>query len=296
VRFVHLRPADLPPYHDGLRALERSIRYPIADGRDHFSIDHGARYATFFERMGQAHFLLALDGGEVAGSCAGVGKQVERDGRRVPALYGGDMKVAPAWRGGRLAPRFFWNGLKYIGRPDVPRWRLVYAAAMRGARGDVQRTFKRWSPMRLGRPAARLHVYFIPRAHLLMMEPAGCPPVPPGGLDLSPDAIHDESGLTSTAGCKDLILESTGQPWPLWHLPLGPRAWTPSFAHHLRRAAEAMPEGSTACFSLDERTSAVVDWLRAKKIEPGATCTVLMFRLPFAPKPDPWVHLATSEI
>jgi hypothetical protein len=296
VNFLHLRPADLPPYHDGLRALERSIQYPIADGRDHFFIDHGARYATFFERMGQAHFLLALDGAEVIGHIAGIGKQAEGAGRRVPAVYGADFKVAPAWRGGRLAPRFFWAGLPQAWSPDVPPWRIVYAAAMRGARGDVRRSFKPWSPLRLGRPAARLHVYFVPRAHLLMMEPAGCPRTAPGGLDLSPDALYDAPGITSTAGCKDLILESTGKPWPLVHLPLGPRAWMPSLAHYLRRCAEAMSEGTTACFSLDERETGIADWLRGKEIHPGATCTVLMFRLPFTPKPEPWVHLATSEI
>jgi hypothetical protein len=296
MKIVHLRPEGLAQHQRGLRRLEENIRYPIADGADHFRIDHGARYSAFFERMGEAHFLVALDGDEVIGTFAGVGKWAESGGRRVPTPYGGDCKIAPAWRGGRLAPRFFWKGLSMVWRPDVPRWHFCYGAAMRGARGDVMRSARRTSLMRLSRPAARLHVYFIPRATLLMMDPAGCPTVPPGGLDLSPDARHDPRGITSTAGEKDLILESTGKPWPLWHLPLGPRAWTPNFATYLESAAEALPEDATACFSIDERLTKLVEWLRAREIAPGATCTVYMFRLPGAPRPEPWVHLATSEI
>ncbi len=297
MKLLHLRPADLPPYQAGLERLESGIRYPIGDGADHFRIDHGARYASFFERMGAAHFLLAVDGDEVVGNFAGVGKWVEGGGRRVPAVYGADWKIAPAWRGGKLAQRFLWTGLSKIFDPDIPRWRLTYVAAMRGARGDVMRSASRWSPMKLGRPAARLAVYFVPRERLMTIDPANCPSVAPGGLDLSPDAIANPPGVTSTAGCKDLRLESTGRPWPLVHLPLGPRAWRPSFGAYLRRAADALPDGVTACFALDERLTDLTSWLRARQVTPGAGCTVYMFRLPLlSPRPEPWIHLATSEI
>ena len=41
----------------------------------------------------------------------------------------------------------------------------------------------------------------------------------------------------STAGSKDLRLVSSGQPWPLIHLPLGPAAWRPSWGAWLQRCA-----------------------------------------------------------
>jgi hypothetical protein len=290
MRLVHLRGGELSPYQAGLRRLEAGVSYPL--DHDRFRIDHGERYAAFFERMGEAHFLLALDGDEVVGTFGGVGKWAQSGERRVPSVYGADWKIAPAWRGGRLAPKFMWTGIRNAWSRDVPSWRLAYVAAMRGSRGDVMRSAPRWSPMRLASPAARLAVYFTPRA-ALSLDPTGCPTIAAGGLDLSPDLTEV---VTSTAGAKDLILESTGQPWPLWHLPLGPRAWTPSFAHYLRSAAERLPAGATACFALDQRLSAVIDWLAARGISAGATCTVYMFRLPFSPRPEPWVHLATSEI
>src|SRR6185436_14230286 len=128
MRLVHLR--DVAPYQEGLRRLEAGIRYPLDN--DFFRIDHGERYAAFFERMGDAHFLLALDGIEVAGTFAGIGKWAHSGNRRIPTVYGADWKIAPAWRKGRLAPSFLWTGIRHAWRRDVPRWRLVYVAAMRG--------------------------------------------------------------------------------------------------------------------------------------------------------------------
>ena len=80
---------------------------------------HGERYATFFERMGDAHFLLALDGDEVVGTFAGVGKWAESAGRRIPTVYGADWKIAPAWRGGRLAPKFLTTGIRLVRTEEV---------------------------------------------------------------------------------------------------------------------------------------------------------------------------------
>jgi hypothetical protein len=289
MRLVHLR--DVSMYQRGLRELEADISYPIDN--DRFRIDHGDNYAKFFERMGQAHFLLALDGERVVGTFAGVGKTVQQAGKRAPAVYGGDWKIAPDWRGGQLAPKFFWSGLRNVF--DGPSWRLVYVAAMRGRGGDVTRSFKGISPLRLGKAAARLAVYFAQRETILMMSPKGCPKIPPGGLELSPDAGH-RGGITTTAGCKDLILESTGKPWPLWHLPLGPSRLKQSFGRYLYASAKVVPEGASLCFALDERLEDIITWLDQRGIAPGATCTIYMFRLPFAPRPEPWVHLATSEI
>src|SRR5207248_8774995 len=60
-RIIRVLAAQLGPYAASLRALEEPIRYPIADGADSFRIDHGADYHAFFSRLGEAHFLLALE-------------------------------------------------------------------------------------------------------------------------------------------------------------------------------------------------------------------------------------------
>ena len=302
VRLVHVPAQELAPYQEGLRRLEAGIQYPIGDGADHFWIDHGPRYADFFSGLGEAHFLLALDGEEVVGSFAAVGRFAEGAGRRVAALYGADLKIAPAHRGGALARRFVCRGLVEVFRPSTRRrwpWRIAYVAAMRGERGDVMRSARgRFNPMRLARAAARLAVYFARPDVLAALPDRGCPPPPAGGgLDLSPQATHGPDGTVSTAGRKDLRLESTGRAWPLVHLPRGPAAWRPTWSAYLAGAGRALAaSGATACFAIDERLTDHVAWLAGVGVQPGATCTVYALRLPFAPRPVPWVHLATSEI
>jgi len=301
VTLVHLQAPQLAPYQAGLAKLEADIRYPIADGADAFRIEHGERYGDFFAGLGDAHFLLALDGGRVVGTCAAVARWARCGPRRIRALYGADFKIAAAYRGGRLARRYLYRGLVDVFRPSIRRqwpWRIAYVAAMRGARGDVMRSKRGlFNPMRLARPLARLAVYFADPAALEGL-PGSCPPPPDdSGLDLSPDARQRADGTVTTAGTKDLRLESTGRPWPLVHLPLSPPAWRPTWGHYLSRAgATLVGSGATACFAIDERLADHVAWLGSHGITPGATCTVYALTLPFTVGAVPWVHLATSEI
>jgi hypothetical protein len=300
VRLIHVQAHELAPYQEGLRRLEADIRYPIADGADAFSIDHGAHYGDFFAGLGEAHFLLAVDAGSVVGSLAAVGRWAGAGARRMRTLYAADFKIAAAYRGGDLARRYLYRGFVEVFRPSTRRrwpWRIAYVAAMRGSRGDVMRTARgMFNPMRLARPAARLAVYFVDPAALAKL-PDHCPPPSEGGLDLSPDARHLPDGTISTTGVKDLRLESTGRPWHLVHLPLGPSAWRPTWGAYLSRAGAALVgTGATACFAIDERLTDHVDWLGAVGITPGATCTIYALFLPFTGRPHPWVHLATSEI
>ena len=84
VRFVLLTPEELGPYVEGLRAIERATEYPIGDGSDAFTIDHGEAYHPFFTALGQdARFLLALDGERVVGGVAGMYRDVRIRGRTV---------------------------------------------------------------------------------------------------------------------------------------------------------------------------------------------------------------------
>jgi hypothetical protein len=293
---------ELGQYQDGLRRLEAGIPYPIGDGADHFRIDHGPRYADFFSGLGEAHFLLALDGDDVVGSCAAVGRFAEGGGKRVAALYGADLKIAAAYRGGALARRFLYRGFVDVFRPSTRRrwpWRIVYIAAMRGERGDVMRSARGpFNPMKLARAAARLSVYFARPEELAALPHQRCPPPPAsGGLNLSPDTAPRPDGTVSTKGRKDLRLDSTGEPWSLVHVPLGPTAWRPTWGAYLAGAGRALTgSGAIACFAIDERLADHVKWLAQAAVHPGATCTIYALRLPFAPRPAPWVHLATSEI
>ena len=277
----------------------KAIRYPVGE-TDAFTIDHGTRYAPFFTELGDAHFLVALDGDVVIGSAVGVVKNVQAGTRAVPALYVCDLKVAPAQRGLGLARRLLTRGLGEIVRTaSLRRTRLLYGAAMAGARGDVMRSATRWNPLRLGRPMSRCSVYFAPPAALCALAPASCPPPPAtAGLDLSPSEPVSDI-LCSTAGRKDLRLVSTGKPWSLVHLPAGPASWNPTWGHHLRRAGEAMVARGApgpACFAIDDRLTDHVDWLASQGVRAGASFTIYGLSLGRTARPHGWIHLATSEV
>ena len=301
VRIEVVGPDGLRPYLADLRRLEAAIKYPIGDGSDHFTIDHGDTYDAFFSGLGAAMFMIAVDGDELVGVFAGIERTARCDGATVKTVYGADFKLAERVRGGSLSRRMIWKGFLMGMSPQfLRRWRVAYVTAMRGAHGDVMRSVRGFHAARLARPGARLAVYFVEPERLAALRVDGAPPPPPTtGMDLSPDPASRPPGLASTAGRKDLRLQSTGAPWPLVHLPLGPSSWTPSHAAYLQRAgaalvAEKLP--GPACFALDERLADHIGWLAAAGIRPGAVCTIYTFGLPGAPKPSPWVHLATSEI
>lgn len=299
IRFKVVDSLGLVPYLAGLRELEASISYPIADGQDAFSIDHGLHYHPFFSRMGKARFLLALQGDEVIGSMAGVWREVDVAARRVTGLYICDLKLKAAWRGKGLVRRMLWYVLlRWPLRRDFQGWRFVYFAAMRGERGDVKQSFRGWHVGRLLQPLSRLALYFVPLARLTTLTGAAPVPTLLPGLNLSQDNQQD---WQRTDGDKSFILRSTGQPWPLVHLPVA-LAQRSDLRQYLRITAitlrAAQPE-ALACFGVDERLTEHTRWLADQGIERGATCTLYAFTLPwFGPRLRDlaWTHLATSEI
>jgi hypothetical protein len=294
-RFVYSGAAGIAPYLAELRQLEQSIQYPIGNGVDHFVIDHGPEYHPFFSGLGDARFLLAVRGSRVLGSIAGVMRTVTLAGQHVRALYLCDLKVAPDARGQHLSRSLLLRGLTIIARdPALRQTRFFYGAAMRGSTGDVMRSVHGAHPFKLSRPAAQLHVYFAAPAALAKLDVAPAPTPPrTSGLILG----QSEPLRESTAGRKDLRLVSTGQPWPLVHLPLSPIA--AGWAQYLRETGASLLQARpvvSACFAVDQRLTNHVAWLETQGIAPGAVCTVYSWRLALRPTRSAWVHLPTSEI
>lgn len=297
LRLLHVRPDELAPWVEQLGALERDITYPIDDGADRFAISHGAAYHPFFSALGEAHFLLALDQDRVIGCVAGVRKPVQAPGGEVPAVYLGDLKVHPDWRGRRVPARMLARALAIsLGEWGSLHWRFAFGAAMRGARGDVMRSAKGGNVMRLASTLATLDMYFAPPATLASLDLGGAPPTPrTPGLDLSPAEQRDV--VSSTAGRKDFVLRSTGKPWTLVHLPRGPSGWGESHAAYLRRGgAQLAGQPGPACFAIDRRLTAEREFLASRGLTPGAVCTVYALSTTRKVRGAAWVHLATSEI
>ena len=305
IRFVFVTPTGLGPYVEGLRAIERATEYPIGDGADAFTIDHGEAYHPFFSTVGQdPRFLVALDGERVVGGAVGMYRDIRVRGRTVRACYGADWKLDREHRGLGVARQMMtWGAGLLFKDPTLRAWRYGYVAAMRGDHGDVMRVVKGLHPGKLVRAAGTLAVYFADPSKLAVLPLEGTPatPDPEGGVDLSFDPVGDvvAPGLVSTAGMKDLRLKSTGQPWPLVHLPYGPSRWTPSWGAYLRSCGETLASSrptSVACFAVDQRLGTHISWLSSHGIAPGAVCTVYALDLTLRAGRAAWLHLATSEI
>ncbi|MDO9018750.1 MAG: GNAT family N-acetyltransferase [Deltaproteobacteria bacterium] len=302
IRTVLVDAAGLAPYAEGLRALERDITYPLSDGADRFWIDHGPDYHPFFTHLGEGHFLLCLDGPRVVGTITGVLRHARANGVPAPTAYLCDFKIARSHRGGRVARTMLLTALGLAAtQRRFQHWRYAYGAAMRGASGDVMRSARGLHPGRLFAPAARLRLFFASADALAALDPAGCPLTPCStGLDLSPGVpVEHPLGLVSTAGRKDLRRVSSGAPWPLVHLGLGPAAWPGRWVDYLRLAAAAAAAehpGALCCFALDERLAAHLAWITAAGLPSDTVCTVYAWRLPGGPRAPAWVHLSTSEI
>lgn len=293
----HVRAMELGPYVEQLRALEGGISYPIDDGRDRFVLSHGPAYHPFFSSMGDAHFVLALDGGRVVGCIAAVRKTVHANGVDVSAVYLGDLKVAPSARGRGVPARLLFFALaQWLRSPRALSWRFAFGAAMRGSTGDVMRAARGVTPMKLGRSFATLNVYFAEPRQLASLSVEGAPQPPTGGLDVSPSVKVE---VMSTAGSKDFVLQSTGARWPLVHLPAGPSQWGDSHAAYLRRGGQQLVRQALpgpACFALDVRLEAERRFLEDQGVKPGAFATVYAFSTTRRVRGLPWVHFATSEI
>jgi GNAT superfamily N-acetyltransferase len=293
----HVRASELGPYVEQLRELEGGISYPIDDGRDRFVLSHGPAYHPFFSSMGDAHFVVALERGRVVGCIAAVRKTVRANRDEVPAVYLGDLKVAPPARGRGVPARMLFFALaQWLRSPRALSWRFAFGAAMRGATGDVMRAARGVTPLKLGRPFATLHVYFADPRQLASLDVEGAPLPPTGGLDVSPSVTAE---VVSTAGSKDFVLQSTGARWPLVHLPAGPSQWGDSHAAFVRRGGQQLVrEGllGPACFALDVQLEAERRFLEARGVKPGAVATVYAFSTTRSVRGLPWVHFATSEI
>ena len=263
MRFLRIERADLPRWHAQLEKLEQRSVYPL--GNDAFRISHGADYFAFFERLGVVRYYAWEDEGELVAVGCGTLRRAPR------AWYMADLKVHPAYRDrhlpiGMLRRAFFQNWL---------RCGVGYGVAMNPPDGRVP-------------PAVRLlaHFKWIPSSMIATTQldiysadfdgmRKALPIVKVG----RPHAPH----LTSLAGKKDLILESTKQPLALLHLRYGDLIDERTFREPQR--------GNTHMWCVP-RESAWTAPLQQAGFAPAASATIVHHRM----RGMDWSMLDTSEI
>ncbi|AWM39275.1 hypothetical protein GobsT_24230 [Gemmata obscuriglobus] len=101
----HLTAAPGADLAAALARFEEQFTYPLGAGRS-FRISHGDDYPRFFRAIGDAACFVAERAGEVLGVIGLARTRVRGPGgAERPAIYVGDLKLAPAARGGRALPR-----------------------------------------------------------------------------------------------------------------------------------------------------------------------------------------------
>ncbi|MBL4703372.1 MAG: hypothetical protein JKY54_02565 [Flavobacteriales bacterium] len=296
--YVILEAEEIGPYIPDLSELERGIRYPIDDGKDHFTISHGEQYTPFFESMGKPRFMAVVDDGKTIGLTTGVWKDAVIRGKKRTALYSADTKLRKDYRGKKIASKMLIRALwAYLRGSKYHGWDLIYFAAMVGKKGDISRTFKKFHLGNLASPKVQFKIFFVDPPKLAQIE------INNGNdglqkfkqkVDLSPN----NKGVVSNRGKKDLTFDSNGQVWDLAHINLDLEQ---PILIQLKSAGEALVdknEGALACFAIDSKMSLELSALKKNGITTETHCNLFTFSWPFKVnvKKGDLVNLSTAEI
>jgi hypothetical protein len=247
MRIVTVERGERAAHAPGIAALEAGASYPLGD--DRFTVDHGDDYFAFFDRLGEARHVLAVEGDEVIAVGCGVVRTIPRGDSCFEAWYLCDLKVRPDARGRHLPLRILAAAFP----SGVLRCRRGYAISMDppDRENPVVRLLGRFALVPIRRVARLVLFSLDARA---MSEAAAL-------LERARGPI----GYRSLRGIKDVVLASTGRPMPLLHVQHGP----------LGDAALGEPQaGSVHMFCVQEDDPLVVS-LRGAGLEPSATASVL---------------------
>ena len=204
-------------------------------------------------------------------------------------------------RGAGCRARFFWKGFRMLMSPQyLPRWRVAYVRgdARRAGRRHAQRDAASTSPSWRGRARASPST----SSSRAPRRPARRRRAAPPPRAASTSAPTPRAARRAWCRRRDArICACVDGPAVASSAPAARSGGVDAEPRGAICAAPARRSSPTrapgpACFALDERLADHVAWLAAQGITPGAVCTVYTFGLPGAPKPAPWVHLATSEI
>lgn len=212
IKVKSLNSATKDIWNDGLKKLEAEMDYPY--GNDSFKIDHGDSYYSFFDRLGKPHFNIALDGSNVIACGCGVIRSIPRDIHSQnagfqKAWYLCDLKVHPTYRNQGIPGKLFRKKIL----SNYLRCSRAYAISMNPSKGrnTVIKLIENF-PFIPFRYAATLCFFEISMKEVKSVE-----------KDVD-RIIGEKVRFLSLKGMKDIILESSGAPMPLFHAQYGPMA------------------------------------------------------------------------
>lgn len=253
-------------FQSGIIAIEKIVNYPL--GNDFFQIDHGDDYFSFFDRLGEVNYYLALDGDRVAAVGAGVLRHVpdQLAGETRSAWYLCDLKVHPDYQRQHLSLRI----LRYALQGNQQRCDRGYIISMNpdGTENQLVKVLQRFAPVPFV-ASTQLNLYSLTAEQIEAIAPL----------------LTQHRGTfsyQSLKGIKDLRLQSNGQVLPLLHVQWGATATSgipsplPGYAHMF-------------CTPADD---ALAQALSNRSLLPTATATVVSHNM----NENDWCFILTSDI
>uniref|UniRef100_A0ACD5H5K8 GNAT family N-acetyltransferase n=1 Tax=Desertifilum tharense IPPAS B-1220 TaxID=1781255 RepID=A0ACD5H5K8_9CYAN len=256
MKFHCLTLEDRLQFQASIAAIEQIAQYPL--GNDFFQIEHGLNYFAFFDRLGDVHYYVALDGDRVAAVGAGILRQLSDS----LAWYLCDLKVHPDYQRQYLSPRLLRSALG----GNQQKCARLYAILMNPSR--LASIYQRF-PFLQFRHATTLNLYSLDAQTMDRFSSLVV-------------AHRSTISYLSLQGIKDLRLASTGGIFPLLHVQWGATAGLgysnplPGYAHMF-----CTPEN-------DELAIAIA----SQGISPIATATVISQGM----DDWDWRFILTSEI
>ncbi len=249
----------------GIVALEAGASYPL--GSDRFTIDHGADYFAFFERMGELRYYLAVEGEEVLAVGCGILRREPR------VWYLCDVKVRADARGRHIPLWMMDHGFL----PNYLRCQRGYAVTMDPPTGEnrVVRLAMRFRWLSVG-VGPKLRIWSLTAADAARVSPV---------LERHRGVVR----WNSLVGVKDLVLASTGRPMALLHAEFGPERGPERGPD---RGPKRLPvDGAVHMFCAPDG-DALTSELAAAGVLPSASASIIHHRM----GAQDWRFVRTDEI
>ena len=230
--------------------LACSQYYPL--GNDSFKIDHGTNYFGFFERLGEVHYFIIRE--KSTNKIFGTGCAILRN-QSNPFWYLCDLKVLKEYRGHNTSFKLFINNFKTL----IGKSNKGYLISMDPGSKQIKNIFERISkylPVKIN-IEPKLLIYSVSK------DVMSC---------CMPTLISHLGNLTylSLDGVKDLILKSTSEKIPLYHVQHG------MFADKEQSIDfQELPSECQIMFCLSEKNNIVLELEMKYGVRTDITATVI---------------------
>lgn len=278
--FICLAGKELDIYNPNLKLFEikMSQKYPL--GNDFFRIDHGHNYLSFFKRLGKVYYFIIqhIQSKLIIGTACAILRKINN----INFWYLCDLKIDQNHRGQNLTYQLIVQMFdKLSSKCDKG-----YFISMDPSSLQILHIFKKLNKDLVEK---KLLIYSVSSKLMTSIEKYF-------------NHFFGNISYLSLGGTKDLILESTNQPIPLYHLQHGPCSalgtlkltTLPCLQRSRLRKGRAVPilsPESTIMFCLPDN-SPLVDILEMDNIKTDISATIISWNM----DSFDWHQILTSNI